>query len=209
MATFYARCSTCQGIFPVRNFISGNAGSVSLAGNKISPCPICGIGPGLILDGKYSLIDDVAKLISGPRATWEALQEFTRVVKASVEAGESPDKTIERAQAFLPGLANFRNQWAKYAVGGLIWLASQLASIKLAQELTPAPATFEQVSALVSESERRILKAIEDSKEPVSPQQPAQPGRMSTRQDLQPLRIEFPIAMRKLADYEKNRRRQD
>lgn len=210
MATFYARCSACRGVFPVRNLISGNAGRVSLAGNKINPCPLCGTGPGLVLDGEYSLVNDVATLMSGPLATWEALQELARVVNDSVKAGEAPEKTLERAEAFLPSLANFRNKWAKYAVHGVFWLASQLTAIKLAQELTPTPVTQEQVSSLIAESERRIIEAIENAK-PSAPQQipPSNPGRMSERLDLKPMRIDFPVAMRKLAEYQKNHRRHD
>lgn len=205
-APFPARCNRCGklGYLPsmIRVPIGGLASLTDVTVVHRGLCT-CG-GDMVVLEGDYSFNDRQVTLTKGPASSWEALQELARVVKASMDAGESAEKTIERATTVLPGLGKYKGYLANAVISGLTWLVMEVASIKLQQELTPAPVTQEQTSALIESSEQRILAAIAASQP-----KPPEPDRLGLRPYGNPMLEHYPITARKLAEENKKRRRND
>lgn len=208
MATpFPARCNRCGKLGYAADMIQGPAGGLaSISGITLVQQASCKCGGDMVvLQGDYSFNSQQAILTKGPTSSWEALQELARVVKASMDAGESAEKTIERAAKVLPSLGKYKGYLANAVISGLTWLVMEVASIKLQQELTPAPITQEQTSALIESSEQRILEAIAASRPNLQPE----PERLGLRPYGNPMLEHYPITARKLAEENKKRRRND
>ena len=204
-----ARCSRCGKLDYIVNAVSMHgpstraahfAGTNQVAGAMFIDCTFlshCRCGGELVsLKGSYAMNGEGATLIDGPQSSWDALTELSKVVAASLAAGESAEKTLERASAFFPWLRNgLKGKLAAAAFGVLTFFATKAADQFIDPMLNEPTVTIEQVE-----------KAMRDAVKEASSQSTApKSDGMSVRPDLHPMLIEFPTTAKKLVDYEKSR----
>lgn len=208
-----ARCSKCQKLGYITDLVQMDgpasraanfaaagrvAGAMFINCSFVSTCE-CG-GELESLEGDYVMNGEEATLLRGPETSWEALKELAAVVAASVEAGETAEQTFNRAAKLLPFLGKYKQLAAGLAIPSLIWLVQQVAAIKLGQEMTPTPITHEQTSALILQSEQRLMDAIEGMKRKNDAVSALQPHLgLSPRGN--PLFDEYPLTARRLAEH--------
>lgn len=153
------------------------------------------------LKGDYVMNSDRASLLSGPESSWEALKELAQVVRDSVAAGESPEKTVERAAEFLPWLSGWKGDLAKFALGALAtWALTKPLDHVYDSVTKESPAVIEQ------QLEDAAIRALEEAKRRglfVQPPPPAPARSPSPGAQRHPMLVKFPITAQKLADYEK------
>lgn len=204
MATrFPARCEACQKLTYVSGMFSGSDSDPSfITGCSMTFVGACSCGGDLtVLQGDYKYGTDKADLLSGPASSWEALKELAQVVRDSVAAGESPEKTVERAAEFLPWLKSWKGALAIQAVGLLINWAGSKALDKIFDSPPPEPPaiTLQQLKDAFREE---LEKAKQDGLL-IQPPPPAPASRPSPGVQRHPMLVKFPITAQKLANYEK------
>lgn len=196
-----AQCSNpeCKLIFPCTDYSMSNSIGISFAGCT-GICPNCG-SIATVGDGTYDFIGNQVSLISGPDSTVEMLKALARTVRDSVAAGESPEKTVERAAEFLPWLNGWKGDLAKFALGALAtWALTKPLDHVYDSVVKESPAVIEQ------QLEDAAIRALEEAKRRslfVQPPPPAPAAAPRPGTQRHPMLIEFPITAQKLADYEK------
>lgn len=209
-----ARCSKCKKLGYITNAveIDGQANRVAqyaaagkIAGAMFIDCTFiskCECGGDMVsLEGDYVMNSDRASLLYGPESSWEALKELAQVVRDSVAAGESPEKTVERAAEFLPWLSGWKGKLAIYAFNILVGWAGGKALDKAFDSTPPEPPaiTLQQLKDAFREE---LEKAKQDGLL-IQPPPPAPASRPSPGVQRHPMLVKFPITAQKLADYEK------
>lgn len=152
-ATIPASCPNCGALFASRAFnISGNVGTLTLIGNK-ETCPFCG-GWADIVDGVFTIANNVISVVSAPNITKQKLYAFERAVRAAYEAKTEPEHLAKEVEKIDPSFGQVvRNNIGKnknlYAATLLICLAAikscsvdvevKLDANRLIEQLTNAP----------------------------------------------------------------------
>lgn len=226
MIGLYARCVSCNGVFEAPNLFGGNCAAVNLAGNSVSPCTICGKGPGLILDGTYNLSNDQMTLVDGPQSSWDALKELAAIVKASVEAGEAPEKTIDRIAAIDPRLKKYKTiaGTALLAISALLTQVSNLKTTYDIYDLLSGNKAKADQAMLATAAEQGAATALEkfhaslefkelqerlsQEEEQEATQKTEAPSGIGLRPQPHPFLVDFPITARKLAEDKRSRKHQ-
>ena len=221
---FPGRCNRCGKLGYASNGMQGpDRGFSGFSGITMihqGSCP-CG-GDMVTLEGDYRVSAHQAQLISGPPSSWQALKELTQVLKDSVAAGEAPEKTIERIGAIDNRLLRFR----KYALPAVVaiakfldWASHANTAYDLYDTLSgnKAQQEYSQQVEASKEGTRQALeefyatKEYQDFKkrldEEPSPPPPTESNSGGPGLKSHPMLIEFPQTARKLADYEKSRRK--
>lgn len=193
-----AKCRSCGLVHPATAFSADNSFETSFEECVVS-CPRCGSDSD-VLTGVYNFYSNTVELVSGPPSTIAIFQELARVVNASVAAGESPEKTLERASEFLPWLrSGLKGKVAATAFAVLAYFAGKAADPYVDPLFNKPEITIEQV-------EEVMRKAIKDAS--LQPPPAFEAGGMSVRRDLHPMLIQFPKTAEKLTKYNKSRGKQ-
>lgn len=140
MALIPAFCDSCGTVFGATNVIGGSARGITMMGNKVGPCPVCG-GMASIPDGVYQLADDALTGIT-PTPEWrERLQRAVTIVEEArargAEAEEVRDELEREAPELTPVINVFveraGDQWAQWLTVLLAFLQVLLAYLALHQ----------------------------------------------------------------------------
>lgn len=197
-----AKCRNCSEIFPALGYRIENSHNISFFGNSYSPCPYCG-GTADVLDGVYDFVGNAVKLVSGPATTWEALRSAAKIISDSQAAGESAEKTLERASEILPSLRNLKGKVQSLLLAAVFYAITKLADHYVDPLLDPpelTPAVIQTiVQDAVAEGLRRhdaAAKAAKISKVPTD--QTLNTPSVKTSSDMEPIPPQFPKSMEKL-----------
>jgi hypothetical protein len=203
-----AQCKRCGAISPATSILLNNASNTGFYDLQVQDCDVCG-GPRFVLDGAYDAFGDVLTLLSGPKATYDALLKAANVARDSKAAGESVEKTIERVSEYLPAFANLKGKagtaLAAIAFWALTYAATKLVDVHLDPLIKKPDITPAQLSAVVTDSVEKALQAREEaakkarvSEPPPRPVAPISVAPTSAAPVVQPPQPKFPKSMEKL-----------
>ncbi|MCT8178130.1 hypothetical protein [Variovorax sp. CY25R-8] len=129
-------------------------------------CPRCGLQAD-IQDGDYSLENDVLEYLSGPGVTFDALRAAAEIVRSSQAAGESPERTIERAAVAIPALSKLkgkaRSTVAWIALTALAYLGGKFADKWVDPLVKPPEMKPAELQAIVKDALEQALKQRADA----------------------------------------------
>lgn len=194
-----AKCSNCGLVFHATAIAVSDSINVMITGSRQS-CPQCG-HMASIGDGVYDFIGDKVTLTSGPESTADMLRALAQTVRDSIAAGESPEKTVERAAEFLPWLSGWKGRLAATAFNILVGWAGGKMLDKAFDSPPPEPPAI-TLQELKDAFREELEKAKQDGllTQPPTPNPASRPSPGAQRH---PMLVKFPITAQKLADYEK------
>ncbi len=214
-----AMCRKCGLIHAATGYAMEENFGTTFAGCQ-TVCPICG-STSDVLDGVYNFHSNTVELTAGPPSTIAIFKELAKVVTASVAAGESREKTFERAAQIDPRFNKFKRVAveAVIALGILIEWAGNANTVydwydalrggKARQEYSQQLKASEDGARLALEKfhASQEYKTLQERMklESVEPPPPLEASRPGLRPNIHPVLVQYPGTVRKLADYQKNR----
>ena len=102
-----AVCDNCGSIFP-SNIDLENSSDISFSGCVYGPCPVCG-KKGHILDGTYTTIGSILKIISGSPRTVAELERLTAILKKAREDPASLEEVKNAIESEVPELSSLKD----------------------------------------------------------------------------------------------------
>lgn len=213
-----AKCQNpaCAAVFPCTAFAISNSRNVRFSGVQTN-CPECG-GVANVLDGTFDFVGDTIRLLSGPQATIDVLQQVAQVIRDSLAAGETAEKTFDRVTQVAPWLSSLKKVAKSQAVN-LIWAGlSMIAGYEYTQyrDSQNAAQKREDQVAVYMDAARRDREAQEwlefqsRMKEPLPAPPPiTAPHSTDLVQRTAQESPKFPNTMAKLAEYAKQTRQRN
>lgn len=123
----FCKNPSCGTVFVMNNIIGGS-GKVTLHIENAGPCPKCG-GYGKIPDGEYEMGSSIAKLINGPKESFENLNKIYQLLdsfKIKIDENKK-EEIIEKIEELSPKIADLIRKAPSTSLFG--WLNFAMAII--------------------------------------------------------------------------------
>lgn len=132
-----AFCDSCGAIFN-SGIVADNAMSITLAGNRAGPCPVCG-SAGHIPDGVFNFVGNTIKILSAPQRTIDELTHLAKILREAREKKEAPKEVAQRIRKELPELSRLADLLPQTRAELYAFLALIVAVITLLSQCAGTP----------------------------------------------------------------------
>lgn len=174
-----AFCDNCGSVFPSGFSVSGEA-TLTTAGCKSGPCPICG-SMGSVPDGVLRAAGDVIRLLAGPQKTIEQLRMLASIIAEARNTVSEPNKAVDRIKREAPELSAIvdvlpktRNELYGFLTVILMAIGTVIAGVALYKDRSPSEA---DVQSMVDKAIERSFQEHGETKKQQPHRAVPKPGR--------------------------------